>query len=103
MSANDPRARDCRHLIGGKWVDAAGGGAFDYLDPYTGDAVASVAAGDREDAARAIEAADAAFAEWSQAGPGRRQAVFLKAADILESRRDEGGQWLGEGASGRFA
>src|SRR5689334_16231883 len=94
MSATEARARDCRHLIGGKWVDAAGGGTFDDRDPYTGDVVASVAAGDREDAARAIEAADAAFAEWSQAGPGQRQAVFLKAADILESRRDEVVEWL---------
>jgi acyl-CoA reductase-like NAD-dependent aldehyde dehydrogenase len=94
MSATEARARDCRHLIGGKWVDAAGGGTFDDLDPYTGDVVASVAAGDREDAARAIEAANAAFAGWSQAGPGRRQAVFLKAADVLESRRDEVVEWL---------
>jgi acyl-CoA reductase-like NAD-dependent aldehyde dehydrogenase len=94
MSATDTRARDCRHLIGGKWVDAAGGGTFSDLDPYTGDVVANVASGDREDARRAVEAAGAAFAEWSQAGPGRRQAVFLKAADILESRRDEVVEWL---------
>ena len=63
MSATDTRAKDCRHLIGGKWVDAAGGGTFADLDPYTGDTVANVAAGDREDARRAVEAADAAFAE----------------------------------------
>src|SRR5690349_7599932 len=94
MSATDTRAKDCRHLIGGKWVDAAGGGTFADLDPYTGDVVANVASGDREDARRAVEAADAAFAEWSQAGPGQRQAVFLKAADILESRRDEVVEWL---------
>src|SRR4051794_41804775 len=94
MSATEARARDCRHLIGGKWVDAAGGGTFDDLDPYTGDVVARVAAGDRSAAAGAIEAAHAAFAEWSQAGPGRRQALFLKAADLLESRRDEVVGWL---------
>ena len=45
MSATDTRARDCRHLIGGEWVDSAEGGTFDDLDPYTGDVVASVAGG----------------------------------------------------------
>ena len=34
-------------------------------------------------------AASAAFPEWSQSLPAQRQAIFLKAADILESRRDE--------------
>ena len=50
MSATDTRARDCRHLIGGKWADSAGGGRFDDLDPFTGDVVAHVPAGGREDA-----------------------------------------------------
>ena len=94
MSATDIRAKDCRHLIGGQWVDSAAGARFDDLDPYTGDVVATVAAGGREDARRAVEAAHEAFATWSAAGPGQRQAVFLKAADILESRRDEVVEWL---------
>src|SRR4029078_10447507 len=34
-------------------------------------------------------AAAAAFPEWCQSVPAQRQAIFLKAADILESRRDE--------------
>ena len=96
MSATDTRARDCRHLIGGEWVDAAAGGRFDDLDPYTGGVVATVAAGGRDDARRAIDAAHEAFAGWSQAGPGQRQAVFLKAADILESRMDEVVDWLAQ-------
>jgi acyl-CoA reductase-like NAD-dependent aldehyde dehydrogenase len=94
MSTTDTHVKDCRHLIGGQWVDSAEGGTFDDLDPYTGDVVASVAAGGREDARRAIAAAHEAFGAWSQAGPGMRQAIFLKAADILESRRDEVVEWL---------
>ena len=94
MSTTDTHVKDCRHLIGGRWVDSAEGGTFDDLDPYTGDVVASVAAGGREDARRAIAAAHEAFGAWSQAGPGMRQAIFLKAADILESRRDEVVEWL---------
>jgi acyl-CoA reductase-like NAD-dependent aldehyde dehydrogenase len=88
------QVKDCRHLIGGTWVDAAGGGAFDDADPYTGEVVARVAAGGREDARRAVDAAQAAFPGWSRTGPGQRQTVFLKAADVLESRRDEVVEWL---------
>ena len=76
-----------RLYIGGEWVDAAEGQTFEYRDPFTGEVVADVAAGGRADAARAVDAAHAAFADWSTTPPAARQAMFLKAADILESRR----------------
>jgi acyl-CoA reductase-like NAD-dependent aldehyde dehydrogenase len=78
-----------RHFIAGEWVDAADGATFDDLNPYTGEVVATVAAGAREDARRAVEAAAGAFPAWSQSPPAVRQQVFLKAADILERRTDE--------------
>ena len=78
-----------RQFIGGEWVDAARGGTFDDRSPYTGDVLATVAAGTREDARHAIDAAADAFADWSHSPPAARQQVFLKAADILERRRDE--------------
>ena len=80
---------ESRQFIGGEWVDAAAGAAFDDLDPFTGDVVARVPAGTREDAARAVEAAHGAFAAWSQTPPAARQGIFLKAADALEARQDE--------------
>jgi len=82
-------ASEGRQFIGGEWVDAAGGGTFESRDPFTGDTVIDVAAGGREDAARAVAAAHAAFPEWSKTPPGVRQGIFLKAADVLESRQDE--------------
>jgi acyl-CoA reductase-like NAD-dependent aldehyde dehydrogenase len=78
-----------QELIGGEWTDAASGRTFDDLDPYTGDVVARVPAGGRDDARRAIDAASAAFAAWAKAPPAVRQAIFLKAAEILERRQDE--------------
>ena len=86
--------RELGHFIGGGWVDVGGGETFDDLDPFTGDVVAKVAAGGREDAKRAVDAAADAFAEWSQSPPAQRQAVFLKAADVLERRCDEVVSWL---------
>src|SRR5947207_3068947 len=81
--------REYRQYIGGKWADAASGKTFDDDDPYTGETVLRVAAGGAEDARRAIEAAAAAFPAWSATPPAERQRLFLKAADVLESRRDE--------------
>jgi acyl-CoA reductase-like NAD-dependent aldehyde dehydrogenase len=75
--------------IGGKWVEASNGETFEDLDPYTGDVTATVPAGTREDARAAIDAAASSFPAWSKASPAERQAVFLRAADVLESRRDE--------------
>src|SRR5687767_1448255 len=80
--------------IGGEWTDASGGQTFEDHDPFTADVVATVPAGTREDARRAIEAAAKAFPAWSQTPPAERQRVFLKAADILESRTEEIASWL---------
>ena len=94
MATVETGTRECRQFIGGDWVDAAAGGTFDDLDPFTGDTVARVAAGSREDAHRAVEAAAGALDAWSAAPPAERQRVFLEAADVLESRRDEVVSWL---------
>ena len=80
--------------IGGRWTEAEGGNTFEDTDPFTGDAVAQVPAGTRADAKRAVEAAAAAFPAWSQTPPAERQRIFLKAADLLESRQDEVASWL---------
>jgi acyl-CoA reductase-like NAD-dependent aldehyde dehydrogenase len=78
-----------RQFIGGEWTGASDGATFEDLDPYSGEVLATVPAGTREDARRAVEAAEAAFPAWSQTPPAERQRVFLAAADILERRRDE--------------
>ena len=81
--------REYQQFIGGDWVAAADGQTFEDRDPYTGDVVATIPSGGADDAGRAIEAADAAFASWSATPPAERQRVFLKAADVLEARTEE--------------
>jgi acyl-CoA reductase-like NAD-dependent aldehyde dehydrogenase len=88
-TATDTDKAQHRHFIGGRWVEASNGSIFDDLDPYTGEAVATAAAGTREDARRAVEAAAAAFPDWSQTPPAERQRIFLEAAAILERRSEE--------------
>jgi acyl-CoA reductase-like NAD-dependent aldehyde dehydrogenase len=89
MAAIETEVRDYSQFIGGEWVEPAGGDTFDDRDPYTGDVVARVPAGTGDDARRAIEAAAEAFPQWSQTPPAEKQRIFLKAADLLEARRDE--------------
>ena len=89
MTSVKSDVREVKQFIAGGWTDASGGGTFEDRDPFTGETVALVPAGSREDAALAVKAAAEAFPEWSQSLPAQRQALFLKAADILESRRDE--------------
>src|SRR5882757_4211816 len=88
-TAQETAVRAAKQFIGGTWTDAVGGATFEDRDPYNGDVVAIVPAGRAEDARAGIDAASAAFPAWSASSPAARQAVFLKAADILESRRDE--------------
>ena len=76
-------------LIAGEWIDAEGGRTFDDLNPYSGEVFAQIPASSGADAQRAIEAADKAFPAWAAMGARARQALFLKAADILERRADE--------------
>jgi acyl-CoA reductase-like NAD-dependent aldehyde dehydrogenase len=86
--------RELQQYVGGEWTGAAAGGTFDDLDPFTGDVVARVPAGKRADAHAAVEAAAAAFGAWSKTPPAERQRIFLKAADLLESRADDVAGWL---------
>ena len=81
--------REAKQFIGGEWVDAAGGATFEDRDPFSGETVANVPAGGREDAGRAVEAAAAAFPAWSETAPEERQRIFLRAADLLEARAEE--------------
>jgi acyl-CoA reductase-like NAD-dependent aldehyde dehydrogenase len=80
--------------IGGEWTQASGGETFADYDPFTGEVVATIPAGTREDARRAIAAAAEAFPAWSQTPPRERQRIFLKAADVLEARSEEVASWL---------
>ncbi|MDR3569090.1 MAG: aldehyde dehydrogenase family protein [Syntrophobacteraceae bacterium] len=75
--------------IDGQWVGALDGSLYDDMNPYTGEIFARAPAGKRADARRAIDAAAEAFPAWSKTLPGERQALFLKAAQILENKRDE--------------
>ncbi|MCD2171440.1 aldehyde dehydrogenase [Rhizobium sp. C4] len=68
---------------------ALAGGAYERIDPVTGEAASRAAAGQPDDANSAAAAAAAAFPQWSATGPGERRKLLLKAADIMDSKTGE--------------
>ncbi|HEY3882328.1 MAG TPA: aldehyde dehydrogenase family protein [Trebonia sp.] len=97
--------REYQQYIGGHWTRPGTDRMFDDLDPYRGTVMAHVPAGTRADAARAVDAAAAAFPAWAAMPPAQKQTLFLKAADIVERRADEIKALLAEetGCAGGFA
>ena len=78
-------------LIDGKWVDAASGKTFATYNPATGEVLAQVAEGDREDIERAVKAARKAFetGPWSKMTASQRGRAIWKLADLLEEHLEE--------------
>jgi vanillin dehydrogenase len=82
------RSTTTSHFINGQWTDASGP-TFPVYNPLNDELVAEAAAGTAADAEAAVAAAAAAFPAWAAMAPRARQALFLKAADIVERRTDE--------------
>jgi aldehyde dehydrogenase (NAD+) len=83
-------AQKKRMLINGEWVEAACGKTFESRNPATGDLLAMVPEGDKEDIDRAVAAARRAFdGSWSKFKPYERQRLLLKLADLVEKHFEE--------------
>ena len=80
-----------RMLIDGKWVEAVSGRTFASFNPATGEVLAQVAEGDKEDIERAVRAARKAFESgpWRRMTPSERGRLIWKLADLLESSLEE--------------
>jgi phenylacetaldehyde dehydrogenase len=78
-------------LIDGKWVAAASGKTFPVYNPATGEVIANVAEGDKEDVDRAVSAARRAFESgpWRKMSPSARGRLMWKLADLLEANTEE--------------
>ena len=76
-------------FVDGKYTDAGSGQSGKSANPATGEAYATVQLADKGDAERAVASAHAAFAEWKEVPPSQREALLLKAADVIEARAAE--------------
>src|SRR5438876_4170368 len=78
-----------QNLVGGEWVDAAGGETMEVLNPATGETIAVVPRASAEDVDRAVQAAKKALPEWLETTPGERATMLLKLADAIDAHTDE--------------
>src|SRR5213593_4624743 len=74
-------------FINGEWVLAEGGATFDVINPADQSTVASVANGAAPEIERAVQAAHAAFREWSLLAPKDRGRILLAIQELMEERR----------------
>jgi len=78
-------------LINGNWVDALSGKTFPTYDPSTGEVLAQVAEGDREDINLAVRAARKAFDQgpWRKMSPSERGRLIWKLGDLIDAHLEE--------------
>jgi aldehyde dehydrogenase (NAD+) len=75
--------------IGGAWVEPAGVGRLEVVDPAAEAVYATVPEGIPEDIDRAVTAARAASPGWSQVPPAGRAGMLARVAMLLKTHQDE--------------
>jgi phenylacetaldehyde dehydrogenase len=84
-------SRPRQMFIDGKWAEAASGKTFPTYNPATGEVLAQVAEGDREDIDRAVKAARRAFEHgpWPEMSASQRGRLIWKLGDLIEAHAEE--------------
>ena len=79
-----------RMLIGADWVEAASGRTLDAINPATGELLATIPEGGKEDADRAVRAARAAFeGPWREILPAGRAKLLWRLAELIDANIEE--------------
>src|SRR3979490_2291449 len=78
-------------LINGKWINASSGKTFPTYNPATGEVLAQVAEGEREDIEQAVKAARQACDQgpWRRMTASERGRLVWKLADLLDKNIEE--------------
>lgn len=64
------------------------------INPYTDETIVALRGASREDVDQAYRGARDAQRGWAALAPGKRSAIILRAAELLEERREEIVDWL---------
>lgn len=78
-----------QHWIGGEWTDAENGETFDVFNPIDDSVYCHAAKGSGDDLRSAVAAARAAFDSYRETLPKERELWLLRAAEIVERRKQE--------------
>jgi len=80
--------KEIGHFIAGKPAPGSSGRFGDVFNPTSGDVQARVALATREEAARAIDAAEKAFPAWAATNPQRRARVMFRFLELVQKDMD---------------
>ena len=85
MATTTTRVQTYQMFIGGEWVNAISGKAFESLNPYTGQAWALIPDGQAEDVDRAVTAAQKAMknSDWKNMSPSMRGRLIWRLGDLI--------------------
>jgi succinate-semialdehyde dehydrogenase/glutarate-semialdehyde dehydrogenase len=75
--------------IDGQWIQGDSGATFAVTNPATGEVIDHVPDGGAREAAAAIAAAEAAFADWSRTTAYQRSAYLYRAWQIMTERAED--------------
>ncbi|CAI0389921.1 unnamed protein product [Linum tenue] len=86
-----PKIRFTKLFIGGEFVDSVSGRTFETIDPRTGETIARVSEGDKEDIDLAVGAARRAFdhGPWPRLPGAARAKIMHKFADLIDQHIEE--------------
>ncbi|HEY1330089.1 MAG TPA: aldehyde dehydrogenase family protein [Actinomycetota bacterium] len=82
--------QELHNYVDGTWIDAAGEGRFDVVDPATGETFATAPDSQPQDVERAIDAARRTFDDgaWPRTSERERGRVLLRAAEVVRRELD---------------
>ncbi|MCG7505330.1 NAD-dependent succinate-semialdehyde dehydrogenase [Mesorhizobium retamae] len=75
--------------IGGAWKDSSDRSTFEVGNPATLDVIANVSSATPEDGLAALDAAQAAFADWSRRRPRARAEILRKAFELIMAQKEQ--------------
>ncbi len=82
-------SRTFRNLIGGEWLDAAGGETFESVSPATGERIGTFPKSTAEDVDRAVAAARDAYASWRLVPAPRRGEILFRFGSLVREAKEE--------------
>ncbi|XP_020598356.1 aldehyde dehydrogenase family 2 member C4-like [Phalaenopsis equestris] len=88
---NMPEIKFTKLFINGAFVDSISGKTFETRDPRTGEVIAHIAEGDKEDIDLAVKAAREAFdnGKWPRKSGFERGRILMKLADLIDEHTEE--------------
>ncbi|XP_058074813.1 aldehyde dehydrogenase family 2 member C4-like [Magnolia sinica] len=86
-----PEIKFTKLFINGEFVDSVSGKTFETRDPRTGEVIARIAEGDKEDVDLAVKAARHAFdhGPWPRLAGCERGKIMMKFADLIDQHIEE--------------